>query len=80
MAKTLLSAIKSPSDGSCECCGEPTFDPAHDLARRIFELLPPIPSLNAQATYDQVVELIGGYFGIVLELAEESDEDGETVN
>jgi hypothetical protein len=75
MTKSLLDKIKSPAMDVCECCHEPTYDPAHDLARRIFELLPPIPSLDAQKTYDEAVELIEGYFGIILELAETADEE-----
>jgi hypothetical protein len=80
MAKTLLSSIKSPIISACDCCGEPVYDPAHQLARTIFAALPHIPGSNAQALYDEIVEQIEEAFDNLLVLADELDEDGETVN
>jgi hypothetical protein len=78
--KTLLTCIKSPTIGICECCGEPVYDPAHQLARTIFAELPEVAVANAQAFYEEVVEHIEEAFGDLLVLADEFDEDGETVN
>ena len=33
--KNLLTDVKSPSVDACDCCGEPIYDPAHQLARTI---------------------------------------------
>jgi hypothetical protein len=84
MGKTLLDSIKSPTIGTCECCEEPVYDPAHQLARTIFAALPPIPNANAQALYDEIVKHIEEAFGELLVLADEFgveiDEDIEAVN
>jgi hypothetical protein len=77
VAKTLLTGIKSPSEGACACCGEPVYDPAHDLACRIFEALPAIDGIDAQATYEKIVEHIEEAFGELLVICD--DLDGEVI-
>jgi hypothetical protein len=78
--KTLLSSVKSTSIGTCECCEEPVYDPAHQLARTIFAALPLIPGMDAQAIYEEIVIHIEEAFGELLVLADEFDEAEMTVN
>jgi hypothetical protein len=80
--KTLLAFIKSMSDGACDCSGEPTYDPVHQLARTIFAALQAVPRANAQVLCDEVVGHIEAAFGELLVLADEfeGDEDAKAVN
>ena len=84
MGKSLLDSIKSPSVGVCDCCNEPVFDPAHQLARTIFAVLPPIKGRDTQALYDEIVWHIEEAFGELLVLSKEFeaeiDEDAQAVN
>jgi hypothetical protein len=73
--KALLACIKSPTIGACDCCGEPIYDPAHQLARTIFAALPEVPGANAQALYDEAVDHIEEAFGELLVLADDFDVD-----
>ena len=75
--KALLACIKSPTIGACDCCGEPLYDPAHQLARAIFAALPEVAVTNAQALYDEIVEYIEAAFGDLLVLADEFDADDD---
>jgi hypothetical protein len=80
--QTLLFSIQSPAVGTCDCYGEPAYDPAHQLARTIFAALPPIPSANVQNLYDEIVGHIEEAFGQLPVLADEfeGDEDVKAVN
>jgi hypothetical protein len=73
--KSLLTSVKSPLVGTCECCQEPIYDQAHQLARTIFAVLPEVPGANAQALYDEIVDHIEEAFGDLLVLADEFDVD-----
>ena len=56
------------------------YEPAHHLARQIFEALPPIPGLNTQAKYDEIVGYIEKLFGLILTLEGETETENPTVN